>query len=121
MAGESSWRAASGREQSSASGCRCTSSGLGYWKRQRKPSRQNLRDGFAMIDVQALATRDFEFARIKSQTMQDRRVNVRNVVAVLDRVKAKFVGQTVDDSALNARARQPGAKSLRMMIAACAL
>src|SRR5437870_6134270 len=100
MAAESSWRAESGKERSFAFGCRCTSSGLGYWKRPRKPSRQNLCDRFAMIDVQALAARDFEFARIESQTAQDRGVNVRNVVAVFDRVKAKFVGPTVGHSAL---------------------
>src|SRR5438477_570521 len=46
-------------------------------------------------------------------------MDVGNVMAVFDGVKADLIGGPVDDSAFDAATRQPGAKALRMMIAAC--
>ena len=53
--------------------------------------------------------------------MQDRGVDVGDVVPILDGVEADLVGGAVDDAALDAAAGQPGAEALRMVVAAVAL
>ena len=50
--------------------------------------------------------------------MQDRGVNVSNVVAIFDSVESEFVSDAVLHPAFDATAGQPGAKALRMMVAA---
>src|SRR5260221_12823298 len=72
----------------------------------------------AVVDFQPLLAGNFEFARIEAQLVQDRGVNVRDVVTVLDSVKTKLVGLAVYDAALDAAASQPDRKTVGMMVAA---
>lgn len=51
-----------------------------------------------MIDIKALSSWDFELARVESEQLEDCRVDVRHIVAILDGVEANFVGRTVDDT-----------------------
>ena len=53
--------------------------------------------------------------------MQDRRVDVGDVVRILDGVKTQFIGCAVSDAAFNAAAGQPAGETLRVMVAAGAL
>ena len=53
--------------------------------------------------------------------MEDRRVNIRDVVPIFNSMEAKFIGHAVRDAAFNSPASQPRAKTLGMMIAAGAL
>ena len=55
-----------------------------------------------MIDLQPLPARQFEAARIDAELMQDRRVDVGDVVAIDDGVEAEFVGVAVDGTAFDA-------------------
>ena len=51
-----------------------------------------------MINLQPLAAGDFQFAGVQAQLLQDRRMDVGDVVAVLDGVKADLVGRAVHDA-----------------------
>ena len=53
--------------------------------------------------------------------MQDRGVDVGDVMPVLDGVEADLVGGAVDDAPLDAAAGQPGAEALRVVVAAVGL
>ena len=81
-------------------------------------SRQNLANHLAMLDLQSLATGDFQSVRIEAQQVQDRGVDVGDIMSVLDRVEAQFVGGAVDDPALDTPSRHPDRKSIVVMIAA---
>src|SRR5215210_1611516 len=52
--------------------------------------------------------------------MQNRRVNIRDVVAIFYGVEAEFIGRAVLDSAFDAAAGQEGAEALGVMVAAAA-
>src|SRR5690242_678560 len=57
----------------------------------RRGTRHTLGDDFlnrlAEIQFQPLATGHFEFARVEAQLMQDRGMDVRNVMPILDGMK----------------------------------
>ena len=59
-------------------------------------------------------------ARIEAELAHDRRVNVGDVVRMLDGVEAEFVGAAVNGAAFDATAGHPDAETIRMMIAAIA-
>ena len=80
-------------------------------------SGENLADWFAVVHVEAFAAGDFQAARVEAELMQHRGVDVGDVMAILDGVKAQFVGDTVLHAALDATAGEPGAEALWMMIA----
>ncbi len=60
--------------------------------------RQNLPDRLAVVDLQPLAAGDLQLARVEAELVQDRGVDVGDVVAVLDGVEADLVGRAVDDA-----------------------
>jgi hypothetical protein len=62
----------------------------------------NLPNRLPVIDLQALPPRDFQLARIDPQLLQDGRVDIGDVMTVLDGVEADGVGSAVDDAALDA-------------------
>ena len=68
-----------------------------------------------------LSAGHFQPARIQAHLMQDRRVNIGDVVAILHGVKAQFIGRSVSDPALHAATGHPDAEAVRMMIAAIAV
>ena len=59
-----------------------------------------------------------KLARREAQEREQRRVDVGDVVRMLDGVKADLVGRTVDDAPLEAAAGHPDRKAVRMMVAA---
>ena len=75
----------------------------------------------AEIDVQPFAAGDFQSAVVEAELVEDRGVDVGDVVAVFDGVEAEFVGRAVDDAALNAAAGERDREAVRMMIAAVGL
>src|SRR5439155_1741286 len=58
---------------------------------------------------------------IEAQEVKHGGVNVRHKMGALDRVEANLIGRAVDDAALDAAARKPGAKALRVVVAAVIL
>jgi hypothetical protein len=48
---------------------------------------QDLTNRRSVVDLQSLAAGHIETARIETKTVQDRRVNVRDIVRMLDRMK----------------------------------
>ena len=74
-------------------------------------------DGLAKIDVQPLVAGDFQFARIQAHLMQHRGVNVRHVAAIHCGMKTNLIRCAVGRAAFHARAGEPRAEGLRMMIA----
>src|SRR5574341_2130967 len=67
-------------------------------------SCDDLGDGFAEVDLQPLAARHFELAGVEPELVKHRRVEVGDVVALLDGVEAQLVGRAVGDAALHAAA-----------------
>src|SRR5882724_11801499 len=58
---------------------------------------------------------------VEAELVQHGCMNVSDVVPVLDRVEADFIGGSVHGATFDAAAGQPGTKALRMMVAAIAL
>ena|SRR2546425_6669314 len=80
-------------------------------------SGKNRLDDFAVVEFEAFAAREFEFAGVQAQAAQDCCVDVGHVMTVLDGVETQFVRDTMLDAALDAGAGEPCAKTSRMMIA----
>ena len=76
------------------------------------------RNRLAEVDLQPLAAGDFQPARVEAELVQDRGVDVGDVVAVLDGVEAELVGRAVDDAALDAAAGQPDGEAVGVVVAA---
>ena len=83
-----------------------------------RTSRDDLRDRLAVVDLQPLAAGDLQLARIEAELVQDRGVDVGDVVAVLDGVEADLVGRAVDDAALHPAAGHPDGEAEDVMVAA---
>ena len=66
-----------------------------------------------MIDVETFTTRDFEFARIEAELLEDRRVYVGDIMAVLDSVEADFVGCAMNDASFESPTCKPDGKTDR--------
>ena len=81
-------------------------------------SRDDLVDRLAVVDVEALAAGDFQLAGVEAELLQDRGVDVGDVVAVLDGVEADLVGRAVNDAALDAAAGHPDREAVDVMVAA---
>src|SRR5579883_3552319 len=75
----------------------------------------------AVVDLQPLAAGDLELARIEAELVQDGGVDVGDVVAILDGVEADLVGRALHDTSLDPAAGQPGAETLRVVVAAIRL
>ena len=80
----------------------------------------DLADRLAEVDLQPLVARDFEPPGVEAELVQDRGVDVGDVVAVLDGVEAELVGGAVDDAALDAAAGHPDREAVGMVVAAVA-
>src|SRR6266478_4137865 len=70
-------------------------------------SGQDLPDRSAVVDIQPLAARHFQAPWVEAQLVQDRGVDVGDVVPVLDGVESYFIGSAVDHAPLDAPACQP--------------
>ena len=81
----------------------------------------NLLDRAAVVDLQPLTAGDFELPGLQAELVQDRRVNVCDIMAVFDSVETDIVSGPVSDPTLDAATRQPGAETLRMMITSVTL
>src|ERR1043166_7544724 len=71
-----------------------------------------------MIDRQPLAARQLESMRIQPEQVHDRRVDIRDVMPILDGVEAELVGRSMDGAALDAAAGQPARETVDVVIAA---
>src|SRR5206468_1822131 len=74
--------------------------------------------GLAVVDFQALAAGYLEPVGIQAEPVEYGRVDVGDVVAVLDGVESKLVRGAVRDAALDSAAGQPCGKSVRMVVPA---
>ena len=70
-----------------------------------------------MVHLESLAAGDLQFVRVEAELVQRSRVDVGDVVAVLDSVETQLVRGSVLDAGLDAAAREPRAEALRMMVA----
>ena len=66
--------------------------------------REDLLNHFAVIDFKPFAAGYLESPRIKPELMQDSGVNIGNVVAMFDGVKAQFIRGAVLHTGFNAAA-----------------
>ena len=66
----------------------------------------------AEFALEPFAAGNGEPARVEAELVQDRGVDVGDVVAVLDGVEAELVGRAVDDAALDAAAGQPDGEAV---------
>src|SRR5207247_1403514 len=80
-------------------------------------SGKNRLDHFAVVEFEAFAAWEFEFAGVQAQATQDCCVDIGHVMTVLDGVETQFVRHAMLDAPSNAGAGEPRAKGLRMMIA----
>src|SRR5436853_2542816 len=78
-------------------------------KSARNMSGENLIDLRSVVHVEPFASRDFQTPRIQSKTMQNGRVNIRDVMAIFDGMKSKLISHTVRDATLHAGSGQPRA------------
>src|SRR5688572_25772499 len=78
---------------------------------------QDLRHHVPVVDLQPLAAGHREFPRVESELVEDRGVQVGNVVAVLDGVEADLVGRAVGEPALDAAAGHEYREAERVVIA----
>ena len=83
-------------------------------------SSDDLVDNFAEVFFEALAAGEDHAAGVEAELMQDSGVDVGDVMAVLDRVEAKFVGGAVGDPPFNTTAGHPDAKTVGVVIATVA-
>ena len=70
-----------------------------------------------MVDVEAFAAGDFQPARIEAELLQDRGVDVGDVVAIFDGVEADLVGRAVHDAPFDAAAGHPDGEAEDVMVA----
>ena len=71
-----------------------------------------------MLDLQPLSARDLEPVRIEPEQVQHRRVDVGDVVPVLDGVETQLVGRAVHDASLDAAAGHPDREAVVVVVAA---
>src|SRR6185369_5436535 len=81
-------------------------------------SRKDLGDRLAEVQLQPLAARNLQASRIEPELVEHGRVEIGDVVALLDRVEAELVGRAVGDAALHSAARQPAAEAEGVVVAA---
>src|SRR5687768_6582729 len=89
--------------------------------KSRTSSRDDLANRLAIVDLQALAARNFQAVGVEAELLHHRGVDVGDVVILTRGPIAEFVGFAVSDAALDTAAGKPGAKSLRVVIATCSL
>ncbi len=77
----------------------------------------DLHDRVAVIDVQTFAAGNFEAAGIEAELMQYSSVNVRDIMSAFDGMETKFIGPSVNESALDSPAGHPDRKPVRMVLA----
>ena len=88
------------------------------WTYGRLDSRQDLPDRLAVFDLQPLPAGDLEPVGVEPEQVQDRGVDVGDVVPVLDGVEAELVGRAVDDAPLDAAAGHPDREAVVVVVAA---
>src|SRR5437660_856256 len=83
-------------------------------------SRHDLADRLAVVDVQPLAAGDLQLAAVEAEEVEDRGVEVGDIVAILLGMEADRVGGAVDDAPLEAAAGHPGREAVDVVVAAVA-
>ena len=93
---------------------------FGYCNRMDAALSNDLVDDFAEVFFEALAAGENHAAGVKAELVQNCRVHVGDVVAVLDGVEAEFVGGAVGDPTFNTTAGHPDAKAVGVVVATVA-
>ena len=75
-------------------------------------------DRLAVFDLQPLPAGDLEPVGVEAEEVQDRGVDVGDVMPVLDGVEAELVGRAVDDAPLDAAAGHPDREAVVVVVAA---
>lgn len=73
-------------------------------------------DWFAVVDLQSGSSGNRQASRVEAQLMEDRGMEIGDVMTVLHRVEPEFIGGAVGDASPDASAGQPDRKPIRMMI-----
>ena len=73
-------------------------------------------DWHAVVDRKAFTAGHLQAVRVQPELTPHRRVDVRNVVPILDGVESDLVGAAVLNPTLDSAAREPRTESLRMVI-----
>ena len=79
---------------------------------------QDFHNWLAVVDVEPLPARDVERAGIQPQLVQHRRMNIGDVMLILDSIKTEFIGDAMLHAPLDAPPGQPGTEPVGMMIPA---
>src|SRR5581483_2152215 len=79
---------------------------------------EDLLDRLSVVHLETLPPRDFQPAGIEAELMEDGRVEVGHVVAVLRRVAPDLVRRAVNDPAPDAAAGEPGREPVRVVLPA---
>ncbi len=87
----------------------------------RRILRHDFADRLAVVHLQTLVAGNVQLTRIESKLVQDRRMEVRDIVTAFDGVVAEFVGGPMDNSALDTAAGHPAGEGGRMVIASLRL
>lgn len=64
--------------------------------------RQNLVDRLAEINIEPFAAGDFQTASVQAQLLQNRGMNVGDIVAVFDGMETDLIGRSVHHASLDA-------------------
>ena len=75
-------------------------------------------DWIAEVDVETFLAGDFQAARVETELVQQGCMDVGDIVAVLDSVKAELVSRAMGDATFQSAACHPDGESIRMMVAA---
>src|SRR5262249_43485452 len=79
-------------------------------------SGDDLPDRLAVVDGPAVGSGHLQLARVEPQLVQDGRVDVRDVVPMLDGVEADLVRRSVNDSTLDAAAGHQHREAVDVMV-----
>src|SRR5262249_6532085 len=104
-----------GRESGGCNSQRCD--GDEPAKFHSSSSSDDFFDWLTMIDFQPLSAGYFQLARVEAELVQHGRVQIGDVMPVLDGVEADRIGGAVGNAAFDAAAGQPDREAIRMMIA----
>ena len=81
-------------------------------------SNKDLCDRLPVIHIEALLPRNIQPPGIEAEQVQHGSVNVGDIVPVLDRMKAQFIGRAVNDAALYSGSGHPRRETIGMMVTA---
>jgi hypothetical protein len=74
-----------------------------------------------VVDLEAFASGDFEFAGVEAKLVKNGGVDVGDVVTILGRVKTNLIGGAMNEAAFEAAASHPNAERKNVVVASIAI